>query len=94
MSRFSLQLLYEIFLILRRYEPDMIKNVYWASYKVPFIFVRFLWVLNFLDRFSKNNQISIFIKIRPVGAELLHANGQTDRYDKANSRFSQFYKRA
>jgi hypothetical protein len=34
--------------------------------------------LNFLNRFSKKVQISSFIKIRPVGAELLHADGQTD----------------
>jgi len=34
--------------------------------------------LNFLDRVSKNAQISNFIKIRPVGSELLHADGQTD----------------
>jgi hypothetical protein len=30
------------------------------------------------------------MKIRPVGAELFHAAGQTDRHDEANSRFSQF----
>jgi hypothetical protein len=33
------------------------------------------------------------MKIRPVGAELLHggrAGGWTDRHDEANSRFSQF----
>ena len=29
------------------------------------------------------------MKIRPVGAELYHADGQTDRHDEANSRFSQ-----
>jgi hypothetical protein len=28
------------------------------------------------------------IKIRPVGAELFYACGQTDRHDGANSRFS------
>jgi hypothetical protein len=28
--------------------------------------------------------------IRPVGAELFHAEGQTDIHDEANSRFSQF----
>ena len=34
------------------------------------------------------------MKIRPVGAKLFHADGQTnkqrDRHDEANSRFSQF----
>jgi len=30
------------------------------------------------------------MKIRLVGAELLRANGQTDRHDDAKSRFSQF----
>ena len=30
------------------------------------------------------------MKIRTVGAELLHADGQTDSYEEANSRFSQF----
>ena len=31
------------------------------------------------------------MKIRPVGAELFHADKRMDRHDKANSRFSQFY---
>jgi hypothetical protein len=30
------------------------------------------------------------MKIRPEGAELFHTDRQTDRYDEANSRFSQF----
>jgi hypothetical protein len=33
------------------------------------------------------------MKNRRTGAELLHADGLTDSYDKANSRFSQFCKR-
>jgi len=38
--------------------------------------------------------MSNFLKIRALGQELFHAEGQTDRqadrYDEANSRFSQF----
>jgi len=34
------------------------------------------------------------MKIRPMGAELFHADGQIDRHDEANGRFSQFYERA
>jgi hypothetical protein len=33
------------------------------------------WI--FFDRFSKNLQISNFMKIRLLGAELFHADGQT-----------------
>ena len=34
--------------------------------------------LNIPDRFSNNSQVSNLIKIRPVGAELFLADGQTD----------------
>ena len=38
--------------------------------------------------------MSVLMKIRPVGAELFHADGRTDRqmdrHDEANSRFCQF----
>ena len=30
--------------------------------------------------FEKNTYVSNFMKIRPVGAELLHADGRTDRH--------------
>jgi hypothetical protein len=32
------------------------------------------------------------MKIRPVAAELYHADGQTDRHDEENSRFRNFAK--
>jgi len=32
------------------------------------------------------------VKILVVGAELLHADGQTNKHDEANSRFSEFAK--
>jgi len=35
--------------------------------------------LNFLGWFSKNSQISSFLKIRPLGAGLFHVDRQTDR---------------
>jgi len=42
------------------------------------IIVRLYWKLNFLDKISKNIQISNFIKkIRPEGAES-NAGGRTD----------------
>jgi len=46
------------------------------------------WI--FSTSFSKSTQISNFIKIRPVGAELFYA----DKHDEAYSRFSQFCERA
>jgi hypothetical protein len=45
---------------------------------------------NVLDRFSNHTQIPSLMKIRPVGDDLFHANGRTDRHDEGNGRFSQF----
>ena len=58
---------------------------------MPFMTVRGV-ILNYIYVYN-------FMKIRPVGAEFLHADGrtdrqtdrQTDRRDEANNRFSQFY---
>ena len=49
----------------------------------------------FASRISEKMHISNLMKIRPVGVQLIHADGQThaDRYDEGNSRFSQFFGR-
>jgi hypothetical protein len=49
----------------------------------------------------ENTQISNLMQIRPVTAEMFHADRRTDgwtdrrtdRHDEANRRFSQFYER-
>jgi hypothetical protein len=46
--------------------------------KYPLFSSDFKWNLTFLDRFSKNAQISNFMKIGLLWTELLHAEGQTD----------------
>jgi hypothetical protein len=81
LSRFSLQLLCETFLFLRRNERPMIGHVYRSScimYSTPY-HVRFEWNLNSLHKFLKNPQTSNFMKILPVGAELFSADWWTDR---------------
>jgi hypothetical protein len=42
--------------------------------------------------FEKRLKYQISSKIRAVGAEFFHVDGQADRHDEANSRFPQFYK--
>ena len=42
--------------------------------------VRFYWTSKFLNKFLKSTQQSNFIKIRPLGAELFHADGPTDTH--------------
>jgi hypothetical protein len=48
-----------------------------SSCKLPVILDIFKLNSNFLQGFSKNPQISNFVKIRPVGAELFYADEQT-----------------
>jgi hypothetical protein len=64
--------LYESLFTLRT-ERDKIKHLYWSSCKVPFILNTWL-----NRKFLDSTQISNFMKIRPVGAELFHADRQTD----------------
>ena len=58
--------------------PDTLINLHRSSCKVPVVLVRFERNLDFLDRFSKNPQISNFIKIHSVEAEFFHVDRQTD----------------
>jgi hypothetical protein len=44
-----------------------------------------LSLMDFQDTLKYRNK-----KILPFGGELFHADGQTDRHDEANTRFSQF----
>jgi hypothetical protein len=80
----------EIFVILRRTEGDIIQNVYCFLYKVPVILVRFDWKLIFLNRCSHYTHISNFMKIRSVGDQLFHVDGETDGITKLIVAFRNF----
>jgi hypothetical protein len=76
----------ETFLILRRNGRDMIKIFYiglHVKYPVFLWYFNKTWILSAV--FSKNTHIPNLMKIRPVGAELFHADDRTeeltDRYD-------------
>jgi len=62
----------------KRIQRDYNINVRGSACKVPIILVRISGNLNFLDIFSKNIQLSNFMKIRPVEAKFFHADRQTD----------------
>jgi hypothetical protein len=89
---FSLRLVSEIFLILRRIQWDIIVNVHRYSCREPVIRVSLYWNLNFLDTFLKNahENPSSGSRVVPCGP----MDRRTDRYGEINSRFSQFCKRA
>jgi hypothetical protein len=82
----------EPFIILRKIELDMIKNVYFSSSKVFVIFVRFLTKLKFSRQiFEKYSRIK-FNENLSCGSRDVRC-GRTDGHDKASNRFSQFYER-
>jgi len=96
---FSLQHLSETFLILSRTEQDVIKNVYFSSYKVDVILVCFLMKLEFSWQiFEKCSHIK-FHEIPSGGSRVVFPGGMTDTdrrtdiYYEANSHFSQFCQR-
>ena len=76
---FSLHLLFQTFNTLGKFVRNTIMNLHWSLSKVPVMRVRFYLNMNFLNRFSKNIHVPNFMKIRPVGAELFHADGQAHR---------------
>jgi hypothetical protein len=47
-------------------------------HKVPVILVRLVWILNFLDKSSRDFEILNIMKITPVGSYLFHAEGRTE----------------
>jgi hypothetical protein len=68
--------LYKIYLKDFKYSK---KNSVNCCHKYENVFIYFNDT-SFLDRFSTKSEISSFIKIRLVRAELFHANRQTDRW--------------
>ena len=91
MFQISLRLLSEVFLL----EVEFTWIFSWM-YIGPYLKYQFFlsdlkkYIYIFVNRFSKNSQISSFVGINPMEAELLQADGQTDRYDEASRRFLQF----
>jgi hypothetical protein len=95
------QIFSQIFFTLRRIDRDIIKNVPTSSCKVTVTLIRFLWNLNFLDRFSKkknsnitcHENLSSWSRDSPWTRADTQADGQTDRHNEGNSRFPWFCKR-
>jgi len=81
--RFSLQLLSQVFLILRRFQREVVKIVHMFSSKVGLR----IFIVKFIDRFFKNRQISNDVKISLVGNEVFQTSRRNDRHDEANNRF-------
>jgi len=79
---FSLQSLFETFLILRRNERDVTKYVHRSSCKEIVILVGLRWNFNFLGKFLQKSQISVilihvpcifyYLVLWPTNAQLFH----------------------
>ena len=76
---FSLQLLSETFLILRRTERDMIKNVCWSSCKVPLFFADFDETWKFSKIFAKIYSNIEFHENLSSGSWIVPRERKTDR---------------
>jgi hypothetical protein len=91
---FLFNFFFETFLILRWIQRENVINVH----TVFLLSTRYscqIFMTLFLDTFfEKILEYQVTWKTRPVGAEVFHADGQTDTYDEANGRFSQLCERA
>jgi hypothetical protein len=74
---FSLQRLSKIFLVLKEFSDISSKMSKRLHVKYPLFLSDFSEIASFVDRFSKKSQVLSVIKIRPVGAELFHADRRT-----------------
>jgi hypothetical protein len=85
----------ETFLILRRNQRDTIINIQRFSSKVPVILFKFLWNLNFIYLHLKKSDIKFHVNPLNVSRVVLHkhTNRRRERFNEANSRFSQFLTR-
>jgi len=95
---FSLPLLSETLIILRRTERHVTKNVNRSSCKMPVILVKFEWNLAFfLQIFEKYSNAKFHENLFSGSWDVScgrSEDGRKDRHDKASSSFSQFYESA
>jgi len=88
--KISLKLFSQTFLIIRRTEQFMTKICIVLHENYQFFFADFNEIWIFWKDFSKNIQISSFMKMCSVAAKLSHTTTRTGTHNEANSRFSQF----